>query len=221
MVRKWWNSFRQFECVQQTGPDATSSTSNHPAREICARSMTMPSRSISLAPPPRRNWSGRRAVLSSFTPSASSLRKFQVICIERRPRQKKFRRFSSRPSSGLPPSKLMTILRSSGVGALGRSSACRIRRISPARRLDLLAQHVDVLDRRLQELARAAAVGHAVAGDRIEGGGDVGALQPRLGDVQQRIFLPLIGQADHLEQVAMPFDDHCLLVNRLSVRGRP
>jgi hypothetical protein len=62
-------------------------------------------------------------------------------------------------------------------------------------------------------------VRHAVAGDGIEGSGDVGALQARQSDVEERIFATLIGKPDHLEQVAMAFHDYRLFVNSRSLRA--
>ena len=58
-------------------------------------------------------------------------------------------------------------------------------------------------------------VRQAVAGDGIEGRGDVGALEPRQRDVQDGIFLSLGGEIIHFEHIAVPFHD-----DRLSVYAR-
>jgi hypothetical protein len=77
------------------------------------------------------------------------------------------------------------------------------------------AQGVDVLQRSMQKAIGPIRVGQAVAGDGIEGRGDVGALQARQRDVQHRILLSLGGEIIHLEHIAVPFHD-----DRLPVHAR-
>ena len=122
-LRTCWCSASAFECVAAIGPSASSSTSATPGGARCETSISIPSRPSSRT---RSRPNGVRPPgLATPTPSAASLRGFQVRPSERTPRPCSSCSRSRRPRSGFAPSRCRTRPRSPAARAAGATAASR------------------------------------------------------------------------------------------------